>query len=92
MITIADRYETLATAVTATFMNISLVHIQGGEITGSIDEKVRHAVTKLSDYHFVSNKDSHKRLIKMGEVKRMYILLVVHQSILPSKLETHKQV
>ena len=41
-------------------MNISLVHIQGGEITGSIDEKVRHAVTKLSDYHFVSNKDSHK--------------------------------
>ena len=51
-------------------MNISLVHIQGGEITGSIDEKVRHAVTKLSDYHFVSNKDSHKRLIKMGEVKK----------------------
>ena len=70
VITIADRYETLATAVTAAFMNISLVHIQGGEITGSIDEKVRHAVTKLSDYHFVSNKDSHKRLIKMGEVKK----------------------
>ena len=69
VITIADRYETLATAVTAAFMNISLVHIQGGEITGSIDEKVRHAVTKLSDYHFVSNKDSYNRLIRMGEVK-----------------------
>ena len=45
VVTIADRYETLATAVAASYMNIPVVHVQGGEVTGSIDEKVRHAVT-----------------------------------------------
>src|SRR5687767_12114612 len=54
VVTIADRYETLATAVAAAYMNIPLVHVQGGEVTGSIDEKVRHAVTKLSNLHLVS--------------------------------------
>ena len=44
VVTIADRYETMATAIAATYLNIPLVHIQGGEVTGSIDEKVRHAV------------------------------------------------
>ena len=47
VVTVADRYETLATAVAASYMNIPVVHVQGGEVTGSIDEKVRHAVTKL---------------------------------------------
>ena len=51
VITIADRFETIATSVAAAFMNIPLVHIQGGEVTGSIDEKVRHANTKLADLH-----------------------------------------
>ena len=54
VVTVADRYETLATAVAASYMNIPVAHVQGGEVTGSIDEKVRHAVTKLSDLHFVS--------------------------------------
>ena len=54
VVTIADRYETLATAVAASYMNIPVVHVQGGEVTGSIDEKVRHAVTKLSNLHLVS--------------------------------------
>ena len=67
VVTIADRHETLATAVAASYMNIPLVHIQGGEITGSIDEKVRHAVTKLSDYHLVSTQQAAERVIKMGE-------------------------
>jgi UDP-hydrolysing UDP-N-acetyl-D-glucosamine 2-epimerase len=68
VVTIADRYETIATAIVASFMNITLVHIQGGEVTGNIDEKVRHAISKLSDYHMVSNKDAKQRLIKMGEI------------------------
>ena len=73
VITIADRYETLATAVAASYMNIPLVHIQGGEVTGSIDEKVRHAVTKLSDIHFVSNDKAAERVSRMGEVNnRIY--------------------
>lgn len=67
VISIADRYETLATAVSAAYMNIPVVHIQGGEVTGSIDEKVRHAVTKLADLHLVSSELSAQRVIRMGE-------------------------
>jgi UDP-hydrolysing UDP-N-acetyl-D-glucosamine 2-epimerase len=70
VLTIADRYETIATAIAASYMNIPLAHLQGGEVTGSIDEKVRHAVTKLSDLHFVSNDTANQRLIKMGEEPR----------------------
>ena len=55
MVSVADRYETIATAIAASYMNIPLAHVQGGEITGSIDEKVRHAVTKLADLHLVSH-------------------------------------
>jgi UDP-hydrolysing UDP-N-acetyl-D-glucosamine 2-epimerase len=67
VVTIADRHETLATAVAAAYMNIPLVHIQGGEVTGSIDEKVRHAITKLSDYHLVSTERARERVVRMGE-------------------------
>ncbi len=65
--TIGDRYETIATAIAASYMNIPLIHMQGGEVTGNIDEKVRHAITKLSDLHLVSNDDAKIRLLKMGE-------------------------
>jgi len=65
--TIGDRYETIATAIAASYMNIPLVHIQGGEVTGNIDEKVRHAITKLADLHLVSNEDARTRVLKMGE-------------------------
>ena len=68
VVTIGDRYETIATAISAAYMNIPLVHIQGGEVTGSIDEKVRHAITKLADYHLVSNKVAAQRVIKLGEI------------------------
>lgn len=67
VVTIADRYETLATAIAASYMNIPLVHIQGGEVTGTIDEKVRHAVTKLADLHLVSTKKAADNVIRMGE-------------------------
>jgi UDP-hydrolysing UDP-N-acetyl-D-glucosamine 2-epimerase len=67
VVTIADRFETMATAIAASYMNIPLAHIQGGEVTGNIDEKVRHAITKLSDYHFVASEDAKQRVIKLGE-------------------------
>ena len=67
VVTIADRYETLATAAAAAYMNIPLVHMQGGEVTGSIDEKVRHSVTKLADYHFTCTDIAAERVRKMGE-------------------------
>ena len=67
IVTIADRFETMATAISAAFMNIPLAHIQGGEVTGNIDEKVRHSITKLADYHFVSSESAKDRVIKLGE-------------------------
>lgn len=67
VVSVADRFETMATAIASTYLNIKLVHIQGGEISGNIDERVRHAITKLSDLHFPSTEESRKRLIKMGE-------------------------
>jgi len=67
VVTVADRFETMATAIAASYLNIKLVHIQGGEISGNIDERVRHAITKLSDLHFPSTEESKNRLIKMGE-------------------------
>jgi UDP-hydrolysing UDP-N-acetyl-D-glucosamine 2-epimerase len=67
VITVADRYETLATAIAASYMNIPVVHVQGGEVTGSIDEKVRHAVTKLSDVHLVATRCAAERVERMGE-------------------------
>lgn len=70
VLTVADRFETIATATAASYMNIPVAHLQGGEITGSIDEKVRHAVTKLSNLHFVSNEACRERVIKMGEDPR----------------------
>ncbi len=67
VVTVADRYETMSTAVAAAYMNIPLIHLQGGEVSGSIDEKVRHAVTKLADLHLVSTELAWKRVIAMGE-------------------------
>ena len=67
VVTIADRFETIATSIAAAYQNIPLVHIQGGEVTGSIDEKVRHANTKLADLHLVASEDARERVLKLGE-------------------------
>ncbi|MDZ4405787.1 UDP-N-acetylglucosamine 2-epimerase [Prosthecobacter sp.] len=67
VVTIADRFETMSTAVAAAYMHIPLAHIQGGEITGSIDEKVRHSITKLADTHYVSTDQARSYVIRMGE-------------------------
>jgi UDP-hydrolysing UDP-N-acetyl-D-glucosamine 2-epimerase len=67
VLTIADRFENLAVAIASSYLNICLAHTQGGETTGSIDESVRHAITKLSHLHFPSTKRSNQFLINMGE-------------------------
>ncbi len=67
VISVADRYETMATAISATYLNIPLIHLQGGEVSGNIDDRVRHAITKLADFHFVATEESRQRVIKMGE-------------------------
>lgn len=70
-----DRVESLATVIPAAFMNIPIAHIQGGEVTGTIDESIRHAVTKMSHIHFPANQDAADRIIKMGEDPR-YVFMV----------------
>lgn len=67
VLTVADRFETMATAVAASYMNIPLAHTQGGEVTGSIDESVRHAITKLAHIHFPATERARDYLIRMGE-------------------------
>ncbi|MDP3646176.1 MAG: UDP-N-acetylglucosamine 2-epimerase [bacterium] len=62
-----DRFEVLSAAVAAAYMNKTIAHIEGGDVSGNIDESVRHAITKLAHLHFVSNEVSRKRVIAMGE-------------------------
>ena len=68
IILLGDRFETYAAAISAYFYNIPIAHIHGGEIThGSLDDGIRHSITKLSNFHFVSNKTYKKRIIQLGE-------------------------
>jgi UDP-hydrolysing UDP-N-acetyl-D-glucosamine 2-epimerase len=64
---IGDRYEMLAAAIAAAYMNICIAHIQGGEVSGSIDESARHAITKFAHFHFPSTRRSAEYLVRMGE-------------------------
>lgn len=70
VVTVADRFETMATAIAATYLNIPLVHLQGGEVSGNIDDRVRHAITKLADIHFPASELSAQRVVSMGEDPR----------------------
>lgn len=62
-----DRFEILAAAVSAAYLNKVIVHIEGGDITGTIDESVRHAITKLAHIHLATNEISKNRILRMGE-------------------------
>jgi len=65
-----DRYEVLSAAIAAAYLNIPVAHIEGGDLTGTIDESVRHAITKLSHIHFTTNAVARARLLRMGEDPR----------------------
>ncbi len=67
VVSVGDRFETMATAVAAAYMNIPVAHTMGGEISGTIDESIRHAVTKLAHVHFPANAQAAARIIRMGE-------------------------
>jgi UDP-hydrolysing UDP-N-acetyl-D-glucosamine 2-epimerase len=67
VVSVGDRFETMATAIAAAYMNIPVAHTMGGEISGTIDESIRHAVTKLSHVHFPANEAAAERIIRMGE-------------------------
>jgi UDP-hydrolysing UDP-N-acetyl-D-glucosamine 2-epimerase len=67
VLTVGDRFETMATTLAAAYMNIPLAHTMGGEVTGTIDESIRHAVTKFAHIHFPACSDARDRIIKLGE-------------------------
>ena len=67
VITVGDRFETMATAVAGAYMNIPLAHTMGGEVTGTIDESIRHAITKLAHVHFPANQQAADRIVRLGE-------------------------
>ena len=67
VITVGDRFETMATALAATYMNIPLAHTMGGEVSGNIDESIRHAVTKFAHVHFPASQGAAERIVKLGE-------------------------
>jgi UDP-hydrolysing UDP-N-acetyl-D-glucosamine 2-epimerase len=64
---VADRYEALAIAQAALCMNVRIAHLEGGEVSGSIDERIRHAITKLAHLHFPANDEAAVRIARMGE-------------------------
>ena len=70
-----DRLEPLAGSIVGALNNIYVAHIEGGEISGTIDETIRHAITKLSNFHFVSNDEARKRLLQMGEDKKSIFVI-----------------
>ena len=67
VVSVGDRFETIATAIAAAYMNIPVAHTMGGEISGTIDESIRHAVTKLAHLHFPANRQAADRIVRMGE-------------------------
>jgi UDP-hydrolysing UDP-N-acetyl-D-glucosamine 2-epimerase len=87
VVVIGDRYEALGAALAAAYMNICLVHIQGGEVSGSIDESARHAISKLAHFHVPSTKLAAEYLIRMGERPDTILTIGCPSSDLASKLD-----
>ena len=68
VIVVGDRFEMMSVTIAAAYMNIRVAHTMGGEITGTIDESIRHAITKFAHVHFPANEDARERIINMGEL------------------------
>lgn len=91
-----DRVEPIACALVSVLSNIKVAHIEGGEVSGTVDELLRHAISKLSHYHFVSNNIAKKRLLQMGENKKNIFVIgspdvdIISQNQLPD-IQTSKK-
>lgn len=91
-----DRLEALAGAIVGAFNNIKVLHIEGGEVSGTIDESIRHAISKFSHYHFVSNETAKKRIIQLGEPEENVIVFgspdidIMYSDKLPTLEKTKK--
>lgn len=85
-----DRLEALAGAIVGAFNNIKVMHIEGGEVSGTIDESIRHSITKMSHFHLVANEEAKKRIIQLGEKEESIFVFgspdidIMYSSSLPS--------
>lgn len=85
-----DRLEALAGAIVGAFNNIKVAHIEGGEVSGTIDESIRHAITKFSHFHFVANEEAKNRVVQLGEKKEFIYVIgspdidIMYSNDLPS--------
>ena len=73
---VGDRFENMAASIAASYMNIPIAHTMGGEVSGTIDESIRHAITKFSHIHFPASKSAKERIIKLGERKENVFLVI----------------
>jgi GDP/UDP-N,N'-diacetylbacillosamine 2-epimerase (hydrolysing) len=95
LVVLGDRSESLAAALSALYLNIPIAHINGGDVTGTtIDESIRHAITKISHIHFVHTKENAKRVEQMGEEKKRIFITgaLTLDTILHSKLSSKKEI
>ena len=81
VLTVGDRFETMATTLAAAYMNLPIAHTMGGEVSGNIDESIRHAVTKFAHIHFPASKEAKERIIKLGELEENVYQHDHHQSL-----------
>lgn len=92
-----DRLEALAGAVVGSFNNIMVGHIEGGEVSGTIDESIRHAITKFAHFHFVANEEAKKRVMQLGETENSIYIIgspdidIMHSNDLPTLDEVKKR-
>lgn len=87
VLVIGDRYEALAATLAASFMNIPVAHVQGGEVSGSIDESTRHAMSKYAQYHFPSTQQAADFLVRMGEREKTILTVGCPSSDLAAQLD-----
>ncbi|GGH64388.1 UDP-N-acetyl glucosamine 2-epimerase [Paenibacillus silvae] len=94
VVVLGDRGEMFAAAVVAAHMNVPLVHLHGGEVTGTIDESIRHAISKLSHIHLVATEQSRERLLKLGEDSwRVHVVGAPRiETIMKTSFPSHRQV
>ncbi len=67
VLVVGDRFDVMAPAITASYMNIPIAHTMGGEVSGTVDESIRHAITKLAHVHFAANEEARERIVRLGE-------------------------
>lgn len=95
LVVLGDRSESLAATLSAFYLNIPIAHINGGDVTGTtIDESIRHAITKIAHIHFVHTKENAKRVEKMGEdKKRIFITGALSlDTILKTKFKSKEKI